>query len=85
MPGDGRRYRVKLRDRDRSVQEQLQTLTRQLEHLQVDNKELALRQRRMTDLIDHQEFHISILINKQVSMFLSAQHKGYDVFLYTHR
>ena len=62
------RYRIRLKQRDKEAQKQLQDLAAQLQNLQLDNRQLAARQRLMTDMVESQEFHINVLTNFQASV-----------------
>ena len=64
--GAASRYRAKLKQREKSSQQQMAKLASRMQELELEHNALAARQRAMTDLIDHQEFHINVLVNVQV-------------------
>lgn len=61
------RYRNRMKQQSRGMQQQLVELQQHLEKMALDNGHLAARQRAMQDLIDKQEFHIHSLMNLQVA------------------
>ncbi|KAK9793226.1 hypothetical protein WJX73_006035 [Symbiochloris irregularis] len=57
------RYRIRMKEQDKGTQQQVAELQERLQKLEVDNRQMAARQRAMSSLIQKQEFHLHSLMN----------------------
>ena len=60
------RYRGRMKERHEASQNKLHELEQKLHELRIDTRQLAARQKMMTELVDLQEYHICLLVNSKV-------------------